>query len=287
MLAEIVKTEQNALEPTGWSEAQEAGFQMTLEDVERFLDAMKRKGRTAETVSRYQNVLERFYRDLAEGKRIQRGTLAQWREELLDSGVAPSGVNLILTVCNKFLDFAGHRECQVADQLPVGDKLQPELTRSEYLRLLQTAKLLEKERVYMLVKVFGSVGLRIQDLPLLTVEAVREGKLISVVGNQRQTVRIPKCRQEELLDYAKRSGVSSGPIFVQRNGQPANRSEVAVSLRKLGEAAHIPEGKVTARALRKLCRQTRANIEANMDLLVEQALERQLEQEELTVGWDV
>lgn len=35
------------------------------------------------------------------------------------------------------------------------DRLQPELTQSEYHRLLQTAKALGKERTYMLVKVLG------------------------------------------------------------------------------------------------------------------------------------
>ncbi len=287
MLTEIVKTEQDAPASANWSYPRETGFRMTLDDVERFLDAERNKGWTAMTVKRYRSALERMYQDLPAEKQIQRGTLVQWREELLDNGFAPSGINLIFSACNKFLDFVGHRECQVVDQLPIGDKLQPELTRNEYLRLLQTAKQLEQERIYMLVKVFGSIGLRIQDLPLLTVEAVREGKLTSIVGSRRQTVRIPKCRREELLDYARRSGVSSGPIFVGRNGQPSNRSEIAVNLRKLGESAQIPAGKVTARTLRKLCGQTRANIEANMDLLVEQALERQLEQEELTVGWDV
>lgn len=44
------------------------------------------------------------------------------------------------------LDFMGCREYR-QDLLGPEDKLQPELTRNEYLRLLQTAKLLGVEQV--------------------------------------------------------------------------------------------------------------------------------------------
>ena len=50
-------------------------------------------------------------------------------------------------------------------------ELQPELTRTEYLRLLQTARALGRERVYLLVKLFGTTGLTVQELEKVTVEA--------------------------------------------------------------------------------------------------------------------
>lgn len=46
-----------------------------------------------------------------------------------------------------YLDFAGHREYQLANQLKLEIELQPELSRTEYLWLLQTARALGRERV--------------------------------------------------------------------------------------------------------------------------------------------
>lgn len=65
-----------------------------------------------------------------------------------------------------------------------------------------------------------------------------------------------------------------------------SRNGVARDLQLLGEEARLPEGKANGRALRRLWQQARAGVEANMELLIEQAMDRQLEQEELTVGWD-
>ena len=50
--------------------------------------------------------------------------------------------------------------------------------------------------------------------------------------------------------------------------------------------AQIQEGKTNAWALRRLWISTNACIESNMELLVNLAMERQQEQEQLTVGWE-
>ena len=60
-------------------ERQDRGYQMTREDMARFLTELGAKGRTAETVERYRTALERLYQALPEDKRVQEGTLVQRR----------------------------------------------------------------------------------------------------------------------------------------------------------------------------------------------------------------
>ena len=48
----------------------------------------------------------------------------------------------------------------------------------------------------------------------------------------------------------------------------------------------MPAEKGNIRALRQLYKTTISGIEANFDLLVRQAYERQLETEQLSVGWE-
>ena len=261
------------------------GFPMTEGDIDRFLNEWEAKGCSADTLEHYRSILMRFYRILPEDKHIRRDTLARWREELVESGYAPATINRILSVSNTWLDFMGCREYQ-QDLLGPEDKLQPELTRNEYLRLLQTARILGEERTYMLVKTLGSCNVRIQELSKVTVEALREGKLTTAPNGLKQIVRLPECLRKELLAYAQRQGIQSGPIFISRNGTPMFRTNVAIMIKQLGGKAQIPEEKANARALRRLWMSTRANIESNLEPLVEQAMERMMEQEQLSVGWD-
>ena len=64
-----------------------------------------------------------------------------------------------MSAANSFLEWLGCREFQLTGRLSCGRDAQLELTRSEYLRLLSTARALRQERVYLLIKLFTSTGL--------------------------------------------------------------------------------------------------------------------------------
>lgn len=264
------------------------GFQMTREAMDSFLEKQREKGLTPASLTRYRYALDTLYQALPEDKRIYTDTLVKWREALLEDGFSMSTINAVFSISNSFLDYVGHREYQAGRCPNTENRLQPELTRTEYLRLLQTAKMLERERTYMIVKTLGSTGMFVHDLTLVTVEALRAGRIVTVVGkNKKHMVRLPRCLCDELLEFAERNGILSGPIFLTKKGQPVDRSNVASDLQRLGETAQLPEGKANGRALRRLWQQARANVEANMELLIEQAMDRQLEQEQLTIGWNI
>ena len=267
------------------SQAAEAGVRLTRDGIERFMTACQAEGRVEGTLKWYRRCLNRLYDDLPEDKTIRHGTLEHWREKLVKEGYAPSTINSYLSVNNAYLDFVGHREYQLANQLKLETELQPELTRTEYLRLLQTARALGREKVYLLVKLFGTTGLTVQELEKVTVEAVREGKLTVIFSRNKQVLRIPEGLQAELLDYARRNGYLSGSIFLTKEGTPMSRTYVSTTIRQLCTAARVPEEKGNPRCLKRLYQSTRAGIEDHIALLVEQAHSRLLEQEQLEIGW--
>lgn len=156
-----------------------------------------------------------------------------------------------------------------------------ELTRAEYLRLLQTAKRLGRERLYLLVKVFATVGLPVQHLPELTVEAARQGAM-RLDGRE---LRLPEGLRRELLDYAQREHIRGGPVFVTRNDAPLDRSNVTRAIAQLCREAGVPERKGSPRCLRRLCRSTQDDIRAQMDRLARQTYDHLLETEQITAGW--
>lgn len=268
------------------SQALDAGVCLTRDGIERFMAVCQAEGRVEGTLKWYRRGLNRLYDDLPENKTICYGTLEHWREKLVKEGYAPSTINSYLSVNNAYLDFIGHREYQLANQLKLEPELQPELTRTEYLRLLQTARALGRERVYLLVKLFGATGLTVQELDKVTVEAVKEGKLTVSPSHSKQVLRIPEGLQEELLNYARRGGYLSGSIFLTKDGTPMSRTYVSTIIRQLCTAAKVPEEKGNPRCLKRLYQSTRAGIEYNIALLAEQAHNRLLEQEQLEIGWN-
>ena len=262
------------------------GRPVEQEEIEPFLTGYETLDRVEGTYYFYRRKLWKFYEDLPEDKTIRHGTLESWREKLLAEDYAPSTVNSFLSAANAFLDYIGHREYQLAGQLKEeGKPPQPELSRAEYFHLLRTAKAMGKERIYLLMKVFATVGLLVQDLQELTVEAVREGRVVCGRNRKQQILTVPKCLQKELLSFAERSGIWSGPVFLTRDGRPMHRTYISGAMKPVCEAAQLTDGRANPKGLRKLYLSTRAAVESNIALLVEQALERQLEQEQLAIGW--
>lgn len=90
----------------------------------------------------------------------------------------------------------------------------------------------------------------------------------------------------DLLRYARENGHPSGMIFTKKDGSAIARTQVSLFIQKLALEAKVPAEKGNIRALRQLYKTTISGIEANFDLLVRQAYERQLETEQLSVGWE-
>lgn len=132
---------------------------LTPEAMDAYLDTLRQQGRSADTLAAYRRSIYGLYRSLPPDKRVGRGTLDRWRETLEDQGYLPRTINVRLAAANGLMTYLGHRELQATAALPPpAEGERPELTRGEYLRLLSTARVLEKERLYLLVKVFGSTG---------------------------------------------------------------------------------------------------------------------------------
>ncbi|WP_306488339.1 tyrosine-type recombinase/integrase [Agathobaculum sp.] len=259
---------------------------MTRQQIHAFVESMQARGCTESSAKKYQRDLLAFYEYLPAGKQITRTTLKEWREALLAKGYAIRTVNACICEANGLLDWMDLREYQLPGQLCLEDDVQPELTRNEYLRLLSAAKVLGKERAYLLVKVFACIGLSLQELSRLTVEAVRQSRLVVTVNGVRQIVQLPAALRDDLTGYIQRNGLSGGPVFVSRNGKVLNRTAVTATIQGLAREAQVPPEKCNPRCLRKLYHSTIDGIQANFTLLVEQAHERLLETEQLTTGWE-
>ena len=267
--------------------ARDGGLPITDELIDGFLKELTGKGRRPASVRAYRSVLEGFCDDLPGDKLLTERTAEEWRGRLKDRGYSPRTVNTRLSVLNSFLGYLGRREWQYTDA-PDALKadIQPELTRSEYLRLLQAAKHLGRERTYLLIKTMGGAGVRLQELGQLTVEAVRRGGVQAEHYGCKRQIRLPRLLREELIAYAGREGIDSGPVFVTKEGAPMLRSSVWNSVNSMASTARVQPEKANPRCLQRMYQTTYQGVWDNVAALTEQAYQRMLEEEQLTVGWE-
>lgn len=135
----------------------------------------------------------------------------------------------MLAALNGLLCFLGWNECGVKPlrcQRSVFRSGERELTRTEYLRLLTTAREAGKERLYLVMETLCSTGMRVSELQFITVETLERGfATVDCKGKQR-TVLMTKCLRRTLTGYCRRRGIRSGAVFVTRTGRPLDRSNI-------------------------------------------------------------
>lgn len=263
-----------------------AELTVTWEEVCRYLDSLAARGRRRETIQVYRPKLEAFYHFLPEDKRVAADTLELWRAALLREGYSHGTANTHVSAANGLLAYLGRRDLQLIGQLDTEEEIQPELSRTEYLRLLATARNLGRERTYLMVKVFALTGIRVSELNRVTVRAVEEGRVLTACDGRAQYVLIPACLRKELTVYLRRVGITAGPVFVTRSGRPMRRTQVSGEIRTLCRDARVDGDKSNPRCLRRLYQVTQERIRDSVQILAEQAHERMLEEEQLTVGWE-
>lgn len=256
-------------------------FRLTRKWIEDYLLHLEQSDCAAATLQGYRRNLERLYDFLPRDKYIREGTLAAWQDSLQEAGYSVSMINTCTAAANGLMRYSGHIELQAERLTEIEENIQPELTRAEYIRLLSAARMLGKKRTYLLVKVFGSTGLTVSDLESLTAEAVIAGKITLPSA----VFRIPGGLRDELEEFIREENITSGPIFLTRNGTPQGRTVVTNMIKSLCRDAQVAVEKANPRCLRKLYLSTQAGIAENLALLAEQMYDRMLEKEDQTIGW--
>ena len=118
------------------------GAVLTPEILAAYAAKLRAQGRREDSVRSCERTMGQFYDALPEDKLVGKDTLQNWRDQLLVENYAVRSVNSKVSTINALLESMGCREFQVSKQLPAKDFDTPELTRQEYVRMLQTAKIL-------------------------------------------------------------------------------------------------------------------------------------------------
>lgn len=168
-----------------------------------------------------------------------------------------SSVNAHLSSLNRFFAFLGRNDLRVK-LLKVQKNLfaqrEKELTKAEYERLLSAAE--DKPRLYYLLQTICSTGIRVSEVPFITVEAVKRGQTTVRLKGKTRVIFLDKRLCQMLKDYAKSKGIETGCIFITKGGKPLDRSNIHHEMKGLCKKAKVDPRKVFPHNLRHLFART-------------------------------
>lgn len=222
------------------------------------------------TITKYLRDLQKFLTYTAD-RPITKELVIIYKEELKQQ-YATASINSMLASLNHYFDFAGLYDCkvkQIKQQRRVYCPEEKELSKEEYYRLIKAAQDLQKDRLSLIIQTICSTGIRISELECITVRAAQSGVAeVNCKGKSRQ-IFIPHKLKMMLLSYIKKQQIRQGPIFITKQGNPINRSNVWREMKNLCEIAQVRENKVFPHNLRHLFAKTYYKMEKDISKLAD------------------
>ncbi len=224
-----------------------------MDKLEEYLETLDREEKSLSTRTQYRRSLQRFLY-FTHGRELDKETVIAYKEELRKTH-APGTVNGNLAAINGYLGFLGRWDLRVK-QLQVQRSAylpqEKELERTDYFSLIQAAEDKGDRRLSLILQTLCSTGIRVSELPYITVEAVEWGQARVELKGKCRVVLLPTRLRELLEAYASDQGILSGPIFITKFGNPMDRSNIWRSLHNLCGSAGVDPQKVFPHNLRHL-----------------------------------
>ena len=241
--------------------------QSTLNVFENFL---KEDEKSKATIEKYMRDLRCFAAFVGE-RPVDKALVLSYKSAL-EKQYAPNSANSMLAALNALLKYFGWTDCCVK-QFKVQKKIycsaEKELTKAEYVRLTQAAERQGNRRLNLIIQTICGTGIRVSELPFITVEALRSGEATVSCKGKKRTVFIVSPLRKKLVAFARERNILSGAVFVTKSGKPMNRSNIWREMKQLCEEAGVNPDKVFPHNLRHLFARTFYGIEKDIAKLAD------------------
>ena len=222
------------------------------------------------TIEKYMRDV-RCFADFTKGRTINKSLVIEYKTKLGDT-YALTSANSMLAAINSFLHFAEWDDCRTRQFKIQKNSFcdeEKELTRVEYVALVNTAESQGDRRLSLILQTICSTGIRISELCNITVEAVKKSEATVRCKGKSRRIFIVTLLRKKLLCYAKERGIRNGMIFITESGKPIDRSNVWSEMKKLCKKANVSPQKVFPHNLRHLFARTFYNVEKDIAKLAD------------------
>ena len=215
---------------------------------------LRNKELSVATIDKYLSAVKKL-RDYLPKEEIGKEMLIMYKMYMLESGLSKSSINISIAAINSFLGF-----CKMDDMKIKSLRLQrnyflsggTELTIEEYIKMVETAQEKGNEKMALLIQTICSTGIRISELPFITVEGIIEGLIEINLKGKIRVIMVADSLADKLMKYCLKNDIKSGSIFVSSSGKPLDRSNVWRSMNRIAKDAGVDSCKVYPHNFRHL-----------------------------------
>ena len=226
---------------------------LTNVNIEQFIDWLRCEERSDGTIANYRRHMNNLKKWLG-GKELTKESAGEWKLYLSSKGYSPATVNSMIAAVNTYSRFAGldfnigflkvqkriYRDCN------------KELTKQEYEKLMETALKDGNKRIALLMETIAATGIRVSELKYITVEAAERRSAQISLKRKIRDIMIPGKLCKKLLKYARKNKITSGEIFITKNGRSMSRKQIWASMKAICIKAGVAKTKVFPHNLRHL-----------------------------------
>lgn len=230
---------------------------ITIKSIQKFKKYLENEEKSSLTLEKYIRDVSGFMSWVNE-ENIDKGIVLKYKQVLMEK-YTPSTANSIISALNSFFIFKEWFDCKVKTikmQKKIFADNEKELTKAEYERLLTVAKDKKNKNLYMLMQTICSTGIRVSELKFITVEAVKKKQATINCKGKMRVIIIPKQLCKMLSSYIKKKKILDGSVFISKNGNPLDRSNIWSDMKKLCKSARVSKEKVFPHNLRHLFART-------------------------------
>lgn len=233
--------------------------------------------KSAATIEKYVRDVKQFYQYLMEQNicpieaEITKELLVRYKKFLCER-YELSSVNSMIAAMNRYLEFIGKSECKLKSiriQHQLCRSKEKELSKDEYLRLMEAAKNKKQLWLYYIMMTICSTGIRVSELQFITVESLSTRRTMVTLKGKSRIVILPKELCIELRQYVRKNQIKRGTIFVTRNGKNIDRNNILHAMKRLCKDAGVEKSKVFPHNLRHLFAVTFYKLEKDLGQLAD------------------
>ena len=226
---------------------------ITEEMIRSFEKYLTEQEKAEATIQKYLHDV-RCFAAFAKDREIDKATVLNYKGTL-EQAYTVRSINSMLAALNAFLCFKQWHDLRVKQLKVQKDAYcseDKELTKAEYRALVLTAEQKKNERLALVVQTICGTGIRVSELQSITVEAVKHGEAVVSCKGKTRKIFIVKALQKKLLRYAAKRGITTGALFLTKNGNTMDRSNIWRQMKALCAQAGVLPQKVFPHNLRHL-----------------------------------
>lgn len=206
------------------------------------------------TIRKYMTDVRTFFSFCNGFSELNKDILLNYKE-WLNENYAISSANSMIAALNQYLESIDRGKWKLKRFKIQRQMFRDEnrnLNKIEYERLKKAALESGQDQLALIIETICSTGIRVSELAYFQVKFIKSGRIQIRNKGKIRTILIPRRLQIKLLYYIKKNHITAGPIFVTRDGNPHNRSNIWKKMKKLSVMAKVDRNKVFPHNLRHL-----------------------------------